>query len=102
MKPKTANDSFLGSAAEGAQVGLDVVELVMAIEDEFQIAIPNEIAATFARLGDMHAYVVRALGERTDPADAAAIWERLKRVVMRCVRGKWCPRPTSSMGRTES
>lgn len=61
---------------------MGTVELVMAIEDEFRITVPNAIAPTLARLGDLHAFVVQTLWERGDPAEPAATWERLKRVVM--------------------
>ncbi len=61
---------------------MDTVELVMAIEDEFRITIPNAIAPTLVRLGDLHAFVVQTLREHGDTADPAATWERLKRVVM--------------------
>jgi acyl carrier protein len=41
-------------------MGLDTVDLVMAIEEEFGIEIPNTDAPNLAVLGDMHDYIVRA------------------------------------------
>jgi acyl carrier protein len=58
-------------------MGLDSVELVMDIEHEFGLRIPNKEAERLAVLGDMHSYIVRALqgrGERVDPDD---IWRRM-------------------------
>jgi acyl carrier protein len=39
-------------------MGLDTVELMMAIEGEFRIEIPDEAAAKIVTVGDMHAYLV--------------------------------------------
>lgn len=64
-------------------MGLDIVELVMTIEEEFGISIPNEVAATLARLGDIHGFVVQALQDRGESVDPAEVWERLKVIVRR-------------------
>lgn len=45
-------------------MGMDTVELVMALEDEFDIAIPNEDASNLAVVGDMFDYIVRELHNR--------------------------------------
>jgi hypothetical protein len=42
-------------------MGLDTVELVIRVEKEFDIEIPNADAARLVTVGDMHAYVVDAL-----------------------------------------
>ena len=63
-------------------MGLDTVELVMAIEEEFGIDIPNSDAAQLAVLGDMHTYVVRALRQRGGTPDEGQVWERLSAVVV--------------------
>lgn len=36
---------------------LDAVEIMMALEDEFEITIPDEDAEKFANIGDIVAYV---------------------------------------------
>lgn len=36
---------------------IDAVEIIMAIEDEFEIQIPDEIAAKFNSVGDIVAYL---------------------------------------------
>jgi hypothetical protein len=64
-------------------MGLDTVELVMFVEDEFQITIPNDVAPTLGRLGDLSAYVVLALRQRSDAVDPGAVWDRLKQLVIR-------------------
>jgi hypothetical protein len=42
-------------------MGLDTVELVMRVEKEFDIEIPDADAARLVSVGDLHAYVVDAL-----------------------------------------
>lgn len=64
-------------------MGLDTVELVMAIEEEFGIEIPNADAPRLAVLGDMHDYIVRALRQRGNAPDERQIWERLSAVVVK-------------------
>jgi hypothetical protein len=66
-----------------ARVGLDTVELLMAIEDEFGITVPNDVAPLLVRLSDLHAFAIRALAERGEAVDADRVWERLKRVVVK-------------------
>ena len=64
-------------------MGLDTVELVMAVEEEFAIAIPNEWAATLITLGDLRDCVIRireARGEKIDPGD---FWARVKMIMWR-------------------
>jgi hypothetical protein len=63
-------------------MALDTVELVMAIEEEFGIEIPNTDAAKLAILGDMNDYIVRALRERGDGSHEAQVCERLSAVVV--------------------
>lgn len=67
-------------------LGLDTVELVMAIEKEFNINIPNEDAAKLATVGMLHEYIVmnREKSQATSlPAhEQDLIWEKLKNVVV--------------------
>jgi len=42
-------------------MGLDTVELVMAVEDYFEITIPNEVAETLVTVGKLHEFVVSEL-----------------------------------------
>lgn len=43
---------------------IDAVELIMAIETEFNIDIPEKDAETFVRVDDVVAYLESRLGER--------------------------------------
>ena len=63
-------------------MGLDTVELVMAIEEVFSIEIPNADAARLGVLGDMQDYIVRALRHRGETSDESQVWERLTAVVV--------------------
>ena len=45
-------------------MGLDSVELVMRIEREFDVAIPDEDARAIATVGDMVAFLLRALAQK--------------------------------------
>jgi acyl carrier protein len=63
-------------------MGLDTVELVMAIEEEFSIEIPNADAARLGVLGDMQDYIVRALRQRGETPDESQVWQRLSAVVV--------------------
>jgi acyl carrier protein len=62
-------------------MGLDTVELVMAIEEEFGISIPDDVAPNLVRLGDLQAFAVRALRARGESVDPSVAWERVKAVV---------------------
>jgi hypothetical protein len=65
-------------------MGLDTVELVMAVEKEFRIDMPTDVLSEIVSLGDLHASVVRILGERSDRAvDSADVWKRLQEIMVR-------------------
>ena len=63
-------------------MGLDTVELVMAIEEEFSIEIPNEDAERLGVLGDLQEYIVRALQQRGETPAESQVWQRLSAVVV--------------------
>lgn len=58
-------------------MGLDSVELIMEIEDEFQVSIPDAEAENLAVLGDLREHIVRALRDRDPPVTEAEVWQRL-------------------------
>lgn len=61
-------------------MGLDTVELVMAIEDEFDFQIPNEDASRLESVGDMLLYIVEKQHIEQEKEDE--IWNRLKTIVI--------------------
>ncbi len=58
-------------------MGMDTVELVMDIKDEFRIGIPDEVASTLESVGDLHECVLSKLRERGEQPNEAQIWNRL-------------------------
>ena len=63
-------------------MGLDTVDLVIAVEKEFQIEISDGDAEKLGVLGDLHDYIVQAIRQRGETPDELHIWERLKTVVV--------------------
>ncbi|HEX8312793.1 MAG TPA: hypothetical protein VF614_15835 [Chthoniobacteraceae bacterium] len=63
-------------------MGLDTVELVMTIEEEFRIDISDVDAAGLAVLGDIHDYIIQTLRSRGEEPDEAQVWERLADIVV--------------------
>ncbi len=57
---KITNDSSL--VEDFAADSLDVVDIVMSIEDEFAVEIPDDAAETFKTVGDVVKYVEDNLG----------------------------------------
>jgi hypothetical protein len=45
-------------------MGLDTVELVMAVEEEFDLEIPDATAEKIFTVGDLHTFVVAELQRR--------------------------------------
>jgi acyl carrier protein len=63
-------------------VGLDTVELVMAIEEGFGLEIPDEKAAKIFTVGDMHAYLVLELRRLARPdLDEEGIFARMRDII---------------------
>lgn len=63
-------------------MGLDTVELVMAVEEEFDIEISDADAARLISVGDMQEYVMQTLQSRGTSTDEHAIWERLRTLIV--------------------
>ena len=63
-------------------MGLDTVELVMAVEAEFQIKISDATAAKMRTPGDIQDYVVRTLGEQGKTVDADLTWLRIQKIIV--------------------
>ena len=64
-------------------MGLDTVELVMAVEEEFGIVIPNDRAATIVTLGDLRDLVVAILPGRSAEINQEFIWDRITEIERR-------------------
>ena len=63
-------------------MGLESVELIMAIEDEFGVTIPTEDAPQLAVLGEMHAFIIRELQQQGRSPDESKVWKRLQKMVV--------------------
>lgn len=61
-------------------MGLEIIELIMHIEEEFDIHIPDEDAEKFKTVGDIENYVVMRLQAPTMEADA--VYESLKSIII--------------------
>ena len=61
-------------------MGLDAVELILAVEDAFQIHIPDEEASTVSTVGDLHALVISKLrGQDSKRCLTSAAFYRVRR-----------------------
>jgi len=63
-------------------MGLDTVELVMSIEEEFSLEIPDADLTQLATAGDIHGYLLQALRQRGETPAEAEVWERLKAIIV--------------------
>jgi acyl carrier protein len=62
-------------------MGLDTVELLMAIEEEFGIDVPNEDAATLETAGDISLCVLKLLEAKGAQPSPGATWERVRSII---------------------
>jgi len=63
-------------------MGLDTVELVMKVEETFDLEIPDRVAAKLATVGQLQSYLVERINQRGDlPVDPAAIFVRLRDII---------------------
>ena len=64
-------------------MGLETVELIMEVEDEFNIQIPDEDAQHIETCGQLHAYVLHRLCPSAGaPCPTAAAFYRLRRSIL--------------------
>ena len=63
-------------------MGLDSVELVLAVEEHFQIDIPNEAAAKIQTVRHMRDFIVAELRRRGREADPDAVFARLREIIV--------------------
>lgn len=65
-------------------MGLEGVEILMEIEDEFDISIPDQVASNSPTVGDTHRVIVDMLvakGAVRSPELEADAWQRLVMIV---------------------
>jgi len=62
-------------------MGLDTVELVIRVEKEFDIEIPDADAARLVTVGDLHAYVVEALRRQGRIESNDSIYAQLRDII---------------------
>ncbi len=63
-------------------MGLDTVELVLAVEEEFGIEIPNAAAERVSSVGGMQDYIVQTLQSRGISVDEQDVWKRLRALIV--------------------
>jgi len=64
-------------------MGLDTVELVLAIEDEFAIRIPDEVAEHLVTVGALHEYVLHTLKTDGRPREPEDVFETIQHLIIR-------------------
>jgi len=65
-------------------MGLDSVEIILAVEEEFGIEIPDAEAARMITVGDLHAFVVVELRRLGRPdTDGDTLFGRLRDIICR-------------------
>ena len=62
-------------------MGLDTVELVIRVEKEFDIEIPNADAARLVTVGDLHGYVVGTLRLQGRIESRDTVYEQLRDII---------------------
>lgn len=62
-------------------MGMDIVELVIAVEEEFSMTIPNDVAATLDTAGKLYEYVILNHGIDGD-LNEDQIWNKLVDVII--------------------
>jgi acyl carrier protein len=63
-------------------MGLDIVELITAVEERFGIKIPDKVAATLTTVGKLHACVVAELHRLDRPEPSDAVFEKLRDLIV--------------------
>lgn len=65
-------------------MGLEAVELLLSVEEEFKITISESEAEKMPRVGDLYAYVVKTLREGlgAKAPGELEIWHRLKALIV--------------------
>lgn len=62
-------------------MGLDSVELVMSVEEHFDIAIPDHVAETLVTVGKLHDCVVSELQRLRRPCNSDAVFAEIREII---------------------
>lgn len=62
-------------------MGLDTVELVMKVEEHFQLVIPDSVASTLVTVGLLHCWIVADLNRQRRPTDAERVYSELRDLI---------------------
>lgn len=63
-------------------MGLETVEILMQIEEQFEIRIPTQtFYGDLLILGELHKHLVLRLKERGEAVDDSHVWQRLRALV---------------------
>lgn len=63
-------------------MGLDTVDLIIRMEQEFGIKIPDNVAPRLGVLGNLHSFIIQELRERGENPDEDNVWNKLKEIVV--------------------
>lgn len=63
-------------------MGLDSVEILMAVEQEFDVSITDAEASGLVTVGDLHAVVLVQRGVPAGSPEAETIWRRIQDIVV--------------------
>lgn len=63
-------------------MGLDTIELVMSVEEEFAIEMPDHACVHMFTVGHMHNYVLEQLRARGESPVEAEVWAKLRNIVV--------------------
>jgi acyl carrier protein len=63
-------------------VGLDTVELVLGVEEAFEIKISDEDAPNLTTVGKLHLYIVSQLRAKGEAVSADKIYDQLRALVV--------------------
>ena len=63
-------------------MGLDTVELVLQLEDEFSIQMSDQRASEIISVGELTDYIVQLVAERGLAIEAAEVYSRVREILI--------------------
>jgi acyl carrier protein len=61
---------------------MDIVELVLRVEEDFDISIEDREAEAIVTVGLLYEYVLRRLEEKGREVDRQKVWETLREIII--------------------